>query len=139
MYNWSWAALAAYSVYYCLLEVVAGVTWTLFMGIPMWLSSVAFREHVPDAWAWAIGVHVAAWVIQVVVGHGMAEKRRPAIMASFFQSIVLAPLFVWFELLFVLGYRPELQARIEDGVARIHEREAALRAPLRSADTRAAQ
>lgn len=33
------------------------------------------------------------------------------------QSLVLAPLFAWFELLFLLGYRPslkrELEARIE--------------------------
>lgn len=37
------------------------------------------------------------------------------------QSLVLAPLFVWLELLFVCGYRPRLQevlkARIEANVA----------------------
>ena len=37
------------------------------------------------------------------------------------QSLILAPLFVWLELLFVLGYRPTLHAQllksIEDNVA----------------------
>jgi uncharacterized membrane protein YGL010W len=29
------------------------------------------------------------------------------------QSLVLAPLFVWFELLFLLGYRPRLHAEVQ--------------------------
>lgn len=29
------------------------------------------------------------------------------------QAFVLAPLFVWFELLFLLGYRPKLQSELE--------------------------
>ena len=41
------------------------------------------------------------------------------------QSLVLAPLFVWLELLFVLGYRPALHAEllksIEDNVATIDQ------------------
>lgn len=54
-------------------------------------------------------------------GHGLAERRKPALVDSFFQSLVLAPLFVWFELLFLLGYRPglrdEVQRRVEAGIA----------------------
>lgn len=30
--------------------------------------------------------------------------------------MLLAPFFVWFEILFYFGYRPELRARIEEGV-----------------------
>lgn len=33
------------------------------------------------------------------------------------QSLVLAPLFVWFELLFLLGYRPGLKADIDRAIA----------------------
>jgi hypothetical protein len=29
------------------------------------------------------------------------------------QAFALAPLFVWFELLFLLGYRPQLHAAVE--------------------------
>lgn len=32
------------------------------------------------------------------------------------QAFVLAPFFVWMELLFKFGYRPELQARVEKEV-----------------------
>ena len=43
----------------------------------------------------------------------MAEGRKPALLDSFFQSLVLAPLFVWFELLFLLGYRRGLYHEIQ--------------------------
>lgn len=33
------------------------------------------------------------------------------------QSLVLAPLFVWFELLFLLGYRPQLYAQLQERVS----------------------
>ena len=35
---------------------------------------------------------------------------------NLFQAIFLAPLFVWLELLFGLGYRQELQARVAKSV-----------------------
>lgn len=38
--------------------------------------------------------------------------RKPALMDSFVQSLVLAPLFVWFELLFPLGYKPKLRKKV---------------------------
>jgi hypothetical protein len=35
---------------------------------------------------------------------------------NLFQAIFLAPLFVWLEILFAFGYRPELKKRLEKGV-----------------------
>lgn len=32
------------------------------------------------------------------------------------QAVTLAPLFVWFELLFLLGYRPQLYAQLQQRV-----------------------
>lgn len=32
------------------------------------------------------------------------------------QALTLAPLFVWFELLFLLGYRPQLYAQLQQRV-----------------------
>lgn len=34
-------------------------------------------------------------------------------MDSFFQAFATAPLFVWYELLFRLGYRPQLRREVE--------------------------
>lgn len=65
---------------------------------------------------WAIGLHIVSWILQFV-GHGKFEGRAPALLDNLFQAIFLAPLFVWLELLFMLGYRPELKARVDKAVA----------------------
>ncbi|KAK9831464.1 hypothetical protein WJX81_007887 [Elliptochloris bilobata] len=76
-------------------------------------------------------VPLIMWSAAVQVGHIMVEKRRPALLDSFFQSLVLAGLFAWMEGLFFLGYRPKLQAGLELAIsANLHtlqaEREALL-------------
>jgi len=102
-----------YTGYYVALEPVAGATWAVVVGIPLWLSATAFQAaSAPHAWACALGVHVLSWYAQIHPGHLILERRRPAIMDSVFQSLVLAPLFVWIEVLFACGYRPELCAEV---------------------------
>lgn len=61
---------------------------------------------------WAVCGFVAAWIAQFL-GHGLFEGRAPALLDNIFQALFLAPLFVWLELLFALGYRPELKSRVE--------------------------
>jgi uncharacterized membrane protein YGL010W len=63
----------------------------------------------------AIIVHVVSWIAQFI-GHGKFEGRAPALLDNLFQAVFLAPLFVWLELLFMVGYRPELQKRVEKAV-----------------------
>ncbi|KAK9830485.1 hypothetical protein WJX72_011978 [[Myrmecia] bisecta] len=124
--------LAAYTLYYLTLEFFAGLTWGIFLGVPIWLSATAFRQLVPCAWAWALGVHVLSWIAQVWVGHIVCEKRKPALLDSFFQSLILAPLFVWVEVLFMLNYRPGLQRQLEQ---RVTANLAAMRAEQPAADS----
>jgi 2-hydroxy fatty acid dioxygenase len=64
---------------------------------------------------WAIGIHIVCWLLQFV-GHGKFEGRAPALLDNIVQAVFLAPFFVWFELLFMLGYRPELKRRIDKAV-----------------------
>lgn len=63
------------------------------------------------------GIFVVAWILQFV-GHGKFEGRAPALLDNLMQALLLAPLFVWLELLFFFGYRRELQARVEKQVER---------------------
>lgn len=65
---------------------------------------------------WSIAIFLVSWILQFV-GHGKFEGRAPALLDNLFQAIFLAPLFVWLELLFMLGYRPELKARVDKAVA----------------------
>lgn len=51
--------------------------------------------------------------MQIHPGHIVFEKRRPALVDSAFQSFVLAPFFVMFDVLFSLGYRPLLHKKLQ--------------------------
>ena len=70
--------------------------------------------------AYAGVLHVFAWYMQLHPGHAIYEGRKPALIDSFYQSISVAPLFVFFEGAFALGYRPELAQAVHVAVAAQH-------------------
>lgn len=55
------------------------------VALPLWGLANWFRAAVPAAWAWALGLHLFSWFAQIVFGHQMAERRKPALLDSFFQ------------------------------------------------------
>ena len=104
-----------YTTLYILLEPVAGAILA-----PLLLASTAYANHLtsvygPEANYWAFGVHAASWIAQFV-GHGVFEGRAPALLDNLVQAVFLAPLFVWLEVLFLMGYRPELKGRLNEAV-----------------------
>lgn len=84
-FNGAFFLVAAYGCYYILLERFAGLSWSLCIGLPIWISSEAFQQEVPNAWAWALGIHVLSWFMQIVPGHSCCEHRKPALLDSLFQ------------------------------------------------------
>ncbi|KAF2724439.1 DUF962-domain-containing protein [Polychaeton citri CBS 116435] len=108
-------ACLLYATLYILMEPVAG-------GIlaPLLLGGTAYANHLTSTYGmtanyWALGLHVASWIAQFV-GHGVFEGRAPALLDNLVQAFFLAPFFVWLEVLFTLGYRPELKSRLEVAV-----------------------
>ncbi|KAF2750596.1 DUF962-domain-containing protein [Sporormia fimetaria CBS 119925] len=104
-----------YSILYILMEPVAGGLLA-----PLLIGGAAFSNHLTSSYgskvnSWAIAVHVVCWVAQFV-GHGKFEGRAPALLDNLVQALFLAPFFVWFEILFSMGYRPELKGRINQAV-----------------------
>merc|ERR1711953_970478 len=53
--------------------------------------------------------HVVAWIIQFI-GHGVFEGRAPALLDSWDQAFITAPLFVFLEILFAAGYRKQFHS-----------------------------
>jgi len=104
-----------YSTLYILLEPVAGsILAPIIMGVTAYsnhLTKVA--PHSTNTAA--IAIHVVCWIAQFI-GHGVFEGRAPALLDNLVQALFLAPFFVWMELLFKFGYRPELQARVNKEV-----------------------
>lgn len=97
------------------MEPVAGALVT-----PLLIGGTAYVNYLNSAYGmtavyWSLGVQVVAWIAQFV-GHGVFEGRAPALLDNLVQAFFLAPFFVWLEVLFFLGYRPELKARIDKAV-----------------------
>ena len=110
--NFSTLFTIGYSVFYILLEPVAGSIIA-----PLLIAQTAFWNHLTSVmptptYQIAAGVFLFSWIIQFI-GHGKFEGRAPALLDNLVQALVLAPFFVWMEVLFKLGYRPELRKRVD--------------------------
>ncbi|GAA5977003.1 hypothetical protein JCM5350_007524 [Sporobolomyces pararoseus] len=100
-----WAAGNA--LYFILLEPVAGLLYAPILFSFGHLSNLLYSNHHDVAMKYAGIAFVASWIAQFI-GHGKFEGRAPALLDSLLQSLVLAVFFVWLEVLFFLGYRPQL-------------------------------
>lgn len=104
-----------YSTLYILMEPVAGALLA-----PILIGGTAYANHLTATYGatantWAGAINIVCWIAQFI-GHGKFEGRAPALLDNLVQAIFLAPFFVWFEILFTLGYRPELKRRIDQAV-----------------------
>ncbi|KAI4189535.1 MAG: hypothetical protein L6R41_001389 [Letrouitia leprolyta] len=104
-----------YATLYMLMEPVAGGLLA-----PLMLAGTAYANHLSKTYGqtanyWALGLHLTSWIAQFI-GHGVFEGRAPALMDNLVQAFLLAPFFVWMEILFRLGYRPELRNRLNQAV-----------------------
>ncbi|KAH7257310.1 hypothetical protein BKA59DRAFT_103382 [Fusarium tricinctum] len=113
--NFGIIGASLYSLLYLLLEPFAGFLLAIFC-----MSGAAFANYLrlqnPDTtFQAALAIHIVCWIFQFI-GHGKYEGRAPALLDNLIQAIFLAPMFVWLEILFKFGYRPELRARVNKKV-----------------------
>ncbi|EEQ34781.1 hypothetical protein McanCB56680_000137 [Microsporum canis] len=110
-------AAFVYLTLYMLMEPVAGALLA-----PLLLGGTAYMNYLHAAYGttavyWSLAVQGVAWILQFV-GHGVFEGRAPALLDNLVQAFFLAPFFVWLEVLFYMGYRPELKSRIDTAVTK---------------------
>lgn len=108
-------ATLVYATLYILMEPVAGGLLA-----PLLLAGTGYANHLTSTYGstanyWALGVFFISWIAQFI-GHGAFEGRAPALFDNLVQAFFLAPFFVWMEVLFYLGYRPGLKARLDKAV-----------------------
>ncbi|PPR03873.1 hypothetical protein CVT26_000871 [Gymnopilus dilepis] len=104
---------AIYLAYYFILEPVAALSYTPQMLVTV-LTATAFSKT-PGYVTTAATVHAFSWIAQFL-GHGLAEGRAPALLDNLLGAVVLAPFFVHLEILYALGYRPEMHKRINNAI-----------------------
>jgi len=99
-------------VFSYLLEPLAGVILNIELVAMYYGSLYILKEYgAADAFWIGLAIHLVSWVSQFI-GHGFYEGRRPALVSNITQTMV-APTFVIMEVLFLLGYRPQLQKQLD--------------------------
>lgn len=82
----------------------------------MWVFGNFYQQHYPEqvVSTWLI-CQILSWLPQFAA-HKWIEGRAPALLDNLAQAFLLAPFFVFLEVLFKFGYRPQLRKEIEHSV-----------------------
>ncbi|CDR36823.1 CYFA0S01e04786g1_1 [Cyberlindnera fabianii] len=104
-----------YAGFYLLLDVTAGLITTPILYLFL-KTNVDGTQYVDGWFGYMVWIFIIAWIVQFI-GHGVFEKRAPALLDNLVQALVLAPYFVLFEGLFLIGWRKDLKQRIDTNAA----------------------
>jgi uncharacterized membrane protein YGL010W len=99
-------------LWYLMLDFALGVAMVAMFTILM-VTAIQLNSAVPAGTSAliALAVFVGSWIFQLI-GHGVWEKRRPALAENLTQ-VFIAPMFLVAETLFAMGFRKELEERVE--------------------------
>ncbi|SNX83570.1 related to DUF962 domain protein [Melanopsichium pennsylvanicum] len=106
--------MGIYWLYYAILDTTAALLLAPIW-YALWYGSTFLARTHPDVTKIAIGIKAFGWVSQFY-GHGVHEGRAPALLDNLLGAVVLAPFFVWLEVIFHFGYRPQLQKELKNEV-----------------------
>ncbi|KAI8350866.1 hypothetical protein BD560DRAFT_427343 [Blakeslea trispora] len=120
--NLSFFVALFFIIYYAILDPIAATAKSQqSLASPLLLGAVysatQFLINHPNANKIALWIHITSWIFQFL-GHGLAEKRSPKLLDNLVQAIVSAPYFVFFEVLFFFGYRPQLYKEVMTDINR---------------------
>ncbi|KAJ3346598.1 hypothetical protein HDU83_002844 [Entophlyctis luteolus] len=108
---------AAYSLYYFILHPVIGGSASVLVG-GLAAFAASFLKHGKE-WTGVEPISsasiafVIAWIAQFI-GHGVYERRAPALLDNLVQALVLAPFFVWSHALFDIGFYKNLNQELKN-------------------------
>lgn len=113
-----------YAGFYVCMDIKAGSLAALLCMV-CWVGSSLLARHLGFSLAWKVvlAAQLFCWTGQFL-GHGIFEKRAPALLDNLVQAFLMAPFFVLLEVLqSVLGYEPypgfhaTVQKRIDAEIA----------------------
>lgn len=119
------AVSALTALYYLRLDLRLGLLMTMLLAGAVSLGAWAAAQTTAVWLAWGVGGFVVGWVFQFV-GH-FWEGRKPAFVDDL-MGLIIGPLFVTVELLFLAGALRSLQQRIEARVGPVRRSASAARA-----------
>ena len=119
----AWVAFALAAAWYLTRgNVVLGIAVSVAVGILIKLGHEVSGGSVAQWLAWGVGFFLVGWVIQFV-GHWY-EGRKPAFVDDLI-GLLVGPMFVVAELMFMRGWNKPLHAEIERRAGPTHLRDIA--------------
>lgn len=109
--NLAFFLLTIYGVYYLILDFIAGMTIAVELFL-FWISATHVAKTNENWLTIFIVVQVVSWVMQIGA-HKVFEGRSPALLDNLAQAFLMAPFFVWLEILFFFGYKPQLHSEVQ--------------------------
>ncbi|KAJ2458515.1 hypothetical protein GGI02_005999, partial [Coemansia sp. RSA 2322] len=106
--------MVGFVAFYVALEQVAGLL-TVPIIYAFLVTSQRLVLESPSGIKIVLALSIVGWIAQFV-GHGVFERRAPALLDNLLQALVMAPFFVFLELLFACGYRPALHRELRSEV-----------------------
>jgi len=82
------------------------------------LTATAYASK-PGSLEIAGAIHVVCWIAQFY-GHGVHEGRAPALLDNLLGALVLAPLFVHYEVLFMLGLFKQVKKDLHNDIGKLN-------------------
>ncbi|KAI4335978.1 hypothetical protein L6164_014562 [Bauhinia variegata] len=107
IFNYGFLFALIYAVFYVVLDKKAGSLAALLI-LFCWVgaSVVASKLGFSEAWKAVLAAQLLCWTGQFI-GHGVFEKRAPALLDNLLQAFLMAPFFVLLEVLqTIFGYEP---------------------------------
>lgn len=104
-----------YGIYYLFLDLPMGLPCAIALNLAAMRFSKIAPTYGSDGYKKSWTVHAVCWLLQFV-GHGVFEKRAPALLDNLVQALVLAPFFAVFELFYFMGFRRDVIERIDKKV-----------------------
>lgn len=108
--------VVAATIYYLRLDAKLGLLMGVLLALCVWVGQQIAAAPTLVWLSWSIGMFVVGWVWQFV-GHYF-EGRKPAFVDDII-GLVIGPLFVVTEVVFMLGLRRSLRHDVEDQVAQL--------------------
>ncbi len=118
LFNFSFFLWILFSFLYFLLSPFISLPLNFILFFLYLIGNDIAYNYSSISFSFIILSQLIGWISQIF-SHFYFERRRPAVFDSIFQSIFLAPMFVWVETLFELGFLPELR---EETQRRVQER-----------------
>ncbi|XVF50098.1 hypothetical protein PTKIN_Ptkin04bG0067400 [Pterospermum kingtungense] len=121
--NYGFVFAFSYGLFYIILDKKAGSLAALLC-LACWVgaSFLAAKLGYSLAWKVVLAAQLFCWTGQFI-GHGVFEKRAPALLDNLVQAFVMAPFFVLLEVLQLLfryepypGFHARVKAKIENEI-----------------------